>query len=71
MNHRMLGSQNLEFIILKEDHNVPLILRFLLLELAIDGLRLAAVNTGLNWYSLECHGGAGAGKFSVEVGGSQ
>ena len=34
-----------EFIILKEESNIPLIWQFLLLELAIDGLRLAAVNT--------------------------
>ena len=34
-----------EFIIVKEDINVPLIWQFLILELAIDGLRLAAVNT--------------------------
>lgn len=34
-----------KFIILKEPFNIPLIWQFLLLELAIDGLRLAAVNT--------------------------
>lgn len=34
-----------EFIVLKEASNIPLIWQFLLLELAIDGLRLAAVNT--------------------------
>lgn len=34
-----------EFIILKEPSNLPLIWQFLILELAIDGLRLAAVNT--------------------------
>lgn len=34
-----------EFIVLKETSNIPLIWQFLLLELAIDGLRLAAVNT--------------------------
>ena len=34
-----------EFIVVKEDVNVPLIWQFLILELAIDGLRLAAVNT--------------------------
>lgn len=33
------------FILLKEAPNVPLIWQFLILELAIDGLRLAAVNT--------------------------
>lgn len=34
-----------EFIMVKESTNIPLIWQFLLLELAIDGLRLAAVNT--------------------------
>ncbi|MBQ8591199.1 MAG: spore germination protein [Lachnospiraceae bacterium] len=34
-----------EFIMVKETPNIPLIWQFLLLELAIDGLRLAAVNT--------------------------
>ena len=34
-----------EFIAVKEPTNVPLIWQFLILELAIDGLRLAAVNT--------------------------
>lgn len=33
------------FIIVKDTMNVPLIWQFLILELAIDGLRLAAVNT--------------------------
>lgn len=33
------------FIVLKETPNIPLIWQFLILELAIDGLRLAAVNT--------------------------
>lgn len=48
----LLLSQNtflvpewLEFILVKESVNVPLILQFLILEVAIDGLRLAAVNT--------------------------
>lgn len=34
-----------EFIAVKDTVNIPLIWQFLLLELAIDGLRLAAVNT--------------------------
>lgn len=34
-----------EFISIKDTTNIPLIWQFLLLELAIDGLRLAAVNT--------------------------
>lgn len=34
-----------EFIMVKEAVNIPLIWQFILLELAIDGLRLASVNT--------------------------
>ena len=34
-----------EFIMVKEAVNIPLIWQFIILELAIDGLRLAAVNT--------------------------
>ena len=37
--------ESFSFILLKESPNIPLFLQFLLLELAIDGLRLAAVNT--------------------------
>ena len=34
-----------EFIMVKDPTNLPLVWQFLILELAIDGLRLAAVNT--------------------------
>lgn len=34
-----------KFIILKDTPNIPLVVQFLLLELAIDGLKLAAINT--------------------------
>jgi len=37
--------KSLSFILLKENPNVPLIVQFLILELAIDGLKLASVNT--------------------------
>lgn len=37
--------ESLQFILLKENPNVPLIVQFLILELAIDGLKLASVNT--------------------------
>lgn len=37
--------ENWQFIALKEPMNIPLIWQFLLLEFAIDGLRLAALNT--------------------------
>lgn len=37
--------ESFSFIVVKETMNIPLIWQFLILELAIDGLRLAAVNT--------------------------
>ena len=37
--------ESFQFIMLKEQSNIPLIAQFLILELAIDGLKLAAVNT--------------------------
>nr|WP_318686619.1 spore germination protein [uncultured Acetatifactor sp.] len=40
-----LIPENFSFIMLQEEPNIPLLWQFLILELAIDGLRLAAVNT--------------------------
>ena len=37
--------ESFQFIMLQEESNIPLIAQFLILELAIDGLKLAAVNT--------------------------
>ena len=37
--------ESFQFIILKESSNIPLLAQFLILELAIDGLKLAAINT--------------------------
>lgn len=37
--------ESFSFIMLKEEPNLPLIWQFLILELAIDGLKLAAINT--------------------------
>lgn len=45
MDHKEWIPAGFSFIVLKEEPNVPLIWQFLILELAIDGLRLAAVNT--------------------------
>ncbi len=45
MSHPQYVPKGFEFILLKEPPNVPLIWQFLILELAIDGLKLAAVNT--------------------------
>lgn len=45
MTHREWIPESFQFIVLKDVENIPLIWQFLILELAIDGLRLAAVNT--------------------------
>jgi len=45
INHAEWVPESFSFILLKEDPNIPLIWQFLILELAIDGLKLAAVNT--------------------------
>ncbi len=45
MNHPHLVPQGFEFIMLKEQPNIPLLWQFLILELAIDGLKLAAIST--------------------------
>lgn len=45
MNNPQWVPENFSFIMLKEAPNIPLLWQFLLLELAIDGLKLAAVNT--------------------------
>ena len=45
VNHPDWIPERFSFIMLKEEANVPLIWQFLILELAIDGLKLASVNT--------------------------
>lgn len=45
MQHPEWIPGGFEFILVKDTTNIPLIWQFLILELAIDGLRLAAVNT--------------------------
>lgn len=45
MNNREWVPHFLAFTILKEEPNVPLLWQFLILEVAIDGLKLAAINT--------------------------
>ena len=45
MNHQEWIPEALSFVILKEEPNVPLVWQFLILEVAIDGLKLAAINT--------------------------
>lgn len=59
----------LSFIAIKDNINVPIILQLLILELALDGLRLAAVNTP-NMLStpLSITAGIVLGEFSVKSG---
>lgn len=45
MNHVDWVPESFSFILLREEPNIPLIWQFLILEVAIDGLKLAAVNT--------------------------
>lgn len=45
VNNPTWVPERFEFILLKEEANIPLIWQFLILELAIDGLKLASVNT--------------------------
>ena len=59
----------LEFIKVKEAINVPIILQLLILELAIDGLRLAAVNTpNMLTTPLSVMAALVLGEFSVKSG---
>lgn len=45
MNHVDWVPASFSFVLLREEPNIPLIWQFLILEVAIDGLKLAAVNT--------------------------
>lgn len=45
MDYPQLVPPGFEFIVLKEAPNIPLLWQFLILELAIDGLKLAAIST--------------------------
>ena len=57
------------FIMLKEEPNIPLIWQFLILELAIDGLKLAAVNTpNMLSTQLSVMAALVLGEFSVNSG---
>lgn len=61
--------ESFAFIMLKEEPNIPIIWQFLILELAIDGLKLAAINTP-NMLStpLSVMAALVLGEFSVKSG---
>ena len=69
MNNPQWVPESFEFIMLQEAPNIPLLAQFLILELAIDGLKLAAVNTP-NMLStpLSVMAGLVLGEFSVNSG---
>ncbi len=59
----------LEFILLADDPHVPLIIQLLILEFAIDGLRLAAINTpNMLTTPLSVIAGIVLGEYSVKSG---
>jgi len=59
----------LEFIVIKDPINVPVVWQFLILELAIDGLRLAAINTpSMLSTPLSVTAGIVLGQFTVDSG---
>ena len=59
----------LSFIVLKEYTNVPLLFQFLILEIAIDGLRLAAINTpSMLSTPLSIIAGLALGEYAVSSG---
>lgn len=61
--------ESFQFILMKEESNVPVVLQFLILELAIDGLKLAAVNTpSMLTTPLSVMAGIVLGQFSVDSG---
>lgn len=58
-----------QFIAIKDTVNVPIIVQFLILELALDGLKLAAVNTpGMLTTPLSVLAALVLGEFSVRSG---
>ena len=59
----------LSFIEIKDTINVPIVWQFLMLELAIDGLRLAAINTpSMLSTPLSVVAGIVLGQFTVDSG---
>ncbi len=69
MNHPQWLPAPLEFIAVKDTVNIPLIYQFLILEIAIDGLRLAALNTpSMLSTPLSIFAGLVLGEFAVNSG---
>lgn len=69
MQNQEMIPNFLRFVILQDKSNVPIILQFLILEMAVDGLKLAAINTP-NMLStpLSIMAGLVLSEFSVKSG---
>lgn len=69
MEHPQWIPEALHFILVQGNINIPLIYQFLILELSIDGLRLAAMNTpSMLSTPLSIFAGLVLGEFSVSSG---
>ncbi len=69
LEHPQWVPSGLSFILLEEAPNVPIIWQLLLLELAIDGLRLASINTPTMLNTpLSVIAGIVVGEFAVKSG---
>ena len=69
MQNQQWIPEAFRFIIVKDEINVPLVWQFLILELAIDGLKLAAINTpSMLSTPLSVMAALVLGEFSVKSG---
>ena len=69
MQHQDWVPEAFQFIIVKDTVNVPLVYQFLILELALDGMRLAALNTpSMLSMPLSVIAGIVIGDFAVSSG---
>ena len=69
MQNQQWIPESFQFVIVKDTMNIPLLWQFLILELAIDGLKLASMNTpDMLSSSLSVVGALILGDFAVTVG---
>jgi stage V sporulation protein AF len=69
LNNPDIVPKWMEFILISDDITVPVILQLLILEIAVDGLRLAAVNTPQTLSTpLSVVAGIIVGEFAVKSG---
>ena len=69
IQYKEITPEILEFFVPKENFAVPILIQFILLELAIDGLKLASLNTPSSLgMSLSVIGALILGEFSINSG---